>query len=81
MSRSAASCSSPRYVARRADRRARRPLFSKFFDPPGISPGKLDFAVSDKPIVSQNHLGQGVVLIATNPLEGNKWPDDLQVML
>ena len=58
------------------------PMISKFFDPQRqIGIGKLGLATSAKPIVSQNHDGQGVVLIATNPLGGNKWPDDLQVTL
>jgi beta-lactamase regulating signal transducer with metallopeptidase domain/WD40 repeat protein len=57
-------------------------LFSKFFDTErNIGIVKPNFATSDKPIVWQNHDGQGVVLIATNPLGENKWPDDLQVTL
>jgi beta-lactamase regulating signal transducer with metallopeptidase domain len=57
-------------------------MFSKFFDSARkLVVGKIHFAIGDKPIVSRNHEGQSVVLIATNPLEENKWPDDLQVTL
>jgi hypothetical protein len=57
-------------------------MFSKFFDPSRkIVIGKIAYAVSDKPIVSQNHDGQNITLIATNPLGENKWPNDLQVTL
>jgi len=58
------------------------PLFSRFFDPQRkIGIGKLGFATSARPIVSLNHDGQGVVLVATNPMGGTKWPDDVQVIL
>jgi|GEM_PF-5544908 len=57
-------------------------VFSKFLDPSRkIAIGKIHFAISDRPIVSRDHEDQEMVLVTTNPLGENRWPEDLQVTL
>jgi hypothetical protein len=56
------------------------PMFTRRFDPQRrVNIGKLGYRISGKPLVIDRK--EGFVLIATNPLGENKWPDDLQVTL
>ena len=56
-------------------------LLSKFLGSRVISIGKINYAFSAKPHVTRNANEEGFVLVATNRLEGQKWPDDLQITL
>ena len=68
-------------VSRRGPIAEHATLLSKFYGDRKISIGKVNYAVATKVQVTPNANGEGYVLIATNSLAKQQWPDDLQITL